>query len=232
MLGPDNIQVPVGAAGAGSYSQSTSTKNNAVGLVTETRKSAPGAIKKLNVAVLLDSAVAQDQDAARLQQLVSSAAGLDTTRGDGVTVTAMKFDTTVAKQTAKDLATEAKAESDAQLKSWIETGSMVFGVLVLLLMAMLSGRKQRKRRKKIELTATERAQFDEMQAAIEAARLAQLEAGAEEDAAAAIEPPLLDEDGMEISELVRRQTAISALIERQPTEVAQLLRGWIADRRT
>jgi flagellar M-ring protein FliF len=229
VLGPDNIQVPGGTGGSGLYSESTSTKNNAVGLVTETTKSAPGAIKKLSVAVLLDSSVAADQDAARLQQLVSTAAGLDTTRGDTVAVTAMKFDKTTTNQIAKDLATQAKADSTAQLKSWIQTGVMSFGVLTLLLMAMLSGRK--KRRKKIRLSAEERAQFDEMQAAIDAARRAEIE-GVEGEGVGAIGPgEEVDPDALEIDELLQHQTTITSLIERQPDEVAQLLRGWIADRR-
>ena len=37
MLGPNNIQVPNGVAGSGTYSRSTNTQDNAVGLVTSRR---------------------------------------------------------------------------------------------------------------------------------------------------------------------------------------------------
>ena len=229
VLGPDNILVPGGTGGSGSYDKSTDTRNNAVGMVTETRKSAPGAVKRLAVAVLVDSAVAKDTDVAQLQQLVTSAAGLDTARGDTVAVSALKFDDSAAVAARKALAEEAAAASDAQLKSWIETGAMVFGVVVLLLMALLSGRKKRKKAKAIELTADERVQLEEMQAALEEAKRKELEGNGD---AAAIGAGEGEGDGpVEISDAVRRQQNISALIERQPEEVAQLLRGWLADRR-
>lgn len=230
VLGPDNIQVPNGAAnGTGTYEKSTETKNNSVGLVTETRKSAPGAVRKLSVAVLLDSSVAKDEDAARLQQLISSAAGLDTARGDTVAVSAMKFDTSTVDQNKKDLAEAAKAEEEAKLKSWIETGALVFGVFVLLIMAMVSGRKKKKKKKDVELTAEERVQFEQLQAAIEDARQRELDGG-EGEGAAELEAGM-DPEALALSEHVKRQQNISSLIERQPEEVAQLLRGWLADRR-
>ena len=89
VLGPDNIQVPAGAGGTGNYQQSTENRNNAVGMVTEVRKSAPGAVKKLSVAVIVNSSVA-NVDEAQLQQLVSSAVGLDPQRGDMIAVSSME----------------------------------------------------------------------------------------------------------------------------------------------
>lgn len=232
VLGPDNIQVPGGTnGGTGQYSQQSETRNNAVGLATETRKSAPGAVRRLAVAVLVDSAVAQDAEAARLQQLVASAAGLDTTRGDTIAVSAMRFDSTAANQTKKELEAARKADSDAQLKSWIETGAIVGGVLILLLAALISTRRQKKRlkrqereRERIRLTAEEQAQFDQMQAALEEARQQELAAAdAAEEALEAGPNPR--------SEVENRRREIVGLIEKQPDEVAQLLRSWLADRR-
>src|SRR3954452_3967032 len=51
VLGPDNIQVPNGvssSSGTGQYENTTSTRNNAINETNEVRKSAPGAVKKLN----------------------------------------------------------------------------------------------------------------------------------------------------------------------------------------
>src|SRR4051794_18297330 len=82
VLGPDNIQVPNGATsttGTGQYENSSTVRNNAVNEINETRQSAPGAVKKLNVAVLLDSTTAGTVDSAQVQQLVSVAAGVDAT---------------------------------------------------------------------------------------------------------------------------------------------------------
>src|SRR3954471_8863541 len=77
VLGPDNIQVPNGttsSGGTGQYENSTTVRNNTLNSVEETRKAAPGAVQKLNVAVLLDSTTAGTVDSAQVQQLVSTAA--------------------------------------------------------------------------------------------------------------------------------------------------------------
>jgi flagellar M-ring protein FliF len=57
--------------------------------VTET-ETAPGAVNKLNVALLVDKSVSA-ADFKSLQQTVATAAGLDTTRGDTITATQMAF---------------------------------------------------------------------------------------------------------------------------------------------
>src|SRR4051812_22643647 len=84
VLGPDNIAGPGcttgttttggGTTGTGQYENSKSVKNNAINETLEVRKSAPGSIKKLTVAVLLDSPTAGTIDPAQVQQLVSAAA--------------------------------------------------------------------------------------------------------------------------------------------------------------
>jgi len=116
VLGPDNIQVPAGTAGNGNgtYQQSTETRNNAVGLVTETRKAAPGAVKKLSVAVVIDSSVA-NVNTAQLQQLVSSAVGLDPQRGDMIAVSSMAFDQSAAEANADAIA-GAKSTAASEIK--------------------------------------------------------------------------------------------------------------------
>ncbi|MBN1174133.1 MAG: flagellar M-ring protein FliF [Micromonosporaceae bacterium] len=232
VLGPDNIQVPGGTGdGTGNYNQSTETRNNAVGMVTEVRKSAPGAVRKLSVAVLLDSTVAKEEDAARLQQLVSSAAGLDMNRGDTIAVSALTFDTTAAEQAQKELAKDQQGEENEQIKSWIETGILALGVLILVIIALITSRKGRKAKAPRQLTAEERAQLEEMKAALEEARRRELEASNADETSAIEggEPP--DADALAFSEHVRRRNTIAGLIEKQPEEVAQLLRGWLADRR-
>ena len=216
------------AGGTGTYNQSTETRNNAVGMVTETRKAAPGAVRKLNVAVLLDSAVAKETDAARLQQLVSSAAGLDATRGDTIAVSALAFDTTAAKQAKRELDQESTQTKNDQIKSWIETGILALGILILIIMALVSGRKASKSTGRTALTAEELAQLEEMQAALEESKRRELEAQ-QQAALEAAEP--VDAEALALSEHMRRRTTIAGLIDKQPEEVAQLLRGWLADRR-
>jgi flagellar M-ring protein FliF len=233
VLGPDNIQVPTnpsGAAGGGDYENSTSTRNNAVGVVTETRKSAPGAVRKLSVAVMLNSNSVKGANEAQLQQLISSAVGLDGQRGDTIAVTAVAFDKSAAAANAKELADAEKADQNTQLYSMIKTGAAVLGVLVLIALALLGGRRRNKRLS--NLLQAELEKFDEeQQASLSAANntaTAAIEAGNPAVAALPASPEEPDEESV-LRE--QRQREIAAIVQKQPEEVAALLRGWLADRR-
>ncbi|MCU7731265.1 flagellar M-ring protein FliF, partial [Actinoplanes sp. KI2] len=140
VLGPDNISGPgctTGTTGstAGQYENSQSVKNNAINETQEVRKSAPGGIKKLNVAVLLDSTTAGTVDPAQVQQLVSAAAGIDAARGDTIAVSAMPFDTSAAKAAQQSLTAAAKADQSAKTTNLIKTGALAAVVLALIFLA-------------------------------------------------------------------------------------------------
>jgi flagellar M-ring protein FliF len=226
VLGPDNIQVPNAAGNTGTYSKSAETKNNAVGMVTESRKSAPGKVRKLGVAVLLDKNTANGVEAAKVEELVASAVGLDTKRGDTMAVSTMGFDQSAAKQAKEALDAANAAAEKEQMLSLGKTGAIALAILALVVLAMLAGR----RRKRAQLTPAEKRQLMEAQAALEEARAraAELEAAPQLPAiemAPAHNPSLLDpiEEG--------KQRDIAAMVERQPEEVAQVLRTWLADQR-
>jgi flagellar M-ring protein FliF len=230
VLGPDNIQVPngTGTGGDGQYQQTTETRNNAVGMVTETTKTAPGQVQKLGIAVIVDSAVAK-VDLAQLQQLVSSAVGLDPTRGDQIAVSSMAFDTS-AVAAEQNAAKEAVKGQQAQVQQqYIQMGAIVLALLLLLIIAALAQRRRRKVEKQ-RLTDEQNAALEQMQAAIEAARAKlALEGGGGLGGAAALEGAggpgeEFDREG--------RFRDLTTMVEKQPDEVAQLLRGWLADRRS
>ena len=81
------------AAQAGSnsnYAHKTTTTTYGVGKVVTNTKVAPGAVNNMQVALLVDSSVTSPTQA-QLQAMVSSAIGLNPTRGDKITATAFKF---------------------------------------------------------------------------------------------------------------------------------------------
>ncbi|MFC3070822.1 flagellar basal-body MS-ring/collar protein FliF [Phenylobacterium soli] len=105
--------VPGGAVGAGSNNNSSasgrqeSTTNYEISKTTRTEVQAPGAIKRLSVAVAVDgvTAVGKDgkpgpytprsqQEMQQIDQLVRSAVGFNQQRGDQVTVVNVRFPTT------------------------------------------------------------------------------------------------------------------------------------------
>jgi flagellar M-ring protein FliF len=220
VLGPDNIQVPNGAASTGSgngqYENSNTVRNNAINNAVETRQAAPGGVKKLNVAVVLDSTVAGAINVADMQKLVGAAAGIDPTRGDAIAISAMPFDTSAAAQAKEALATAGAAEKQAQQMSVIKTGAMVFVVLILLFLAWRASRRSKKRTK---LSDAEMKHLEDMQAALEMQRLAELNGVI----------PNAIEAADRASEQAReeRKREIEQMVEDQPEEVAALLRGWL-----
>src|SRR5438067_458153 len=103
---------------------------------------APGSVKRLSVAVALDSnVVADDEQANAIGRLVSTAAGLDMNRGDAVTLTSMPF------TPAADQGTAQVAEGARQrelILTIARTAAMVVGPLLvaaLLLMVLRRGRR-------------------------------------------------------------------------------------------
>jgi flagellar M-ring protein FliF len=226
VLGPDNIQVPSGVGPSSGYSANSVTRNNAVGMVTESRKSAPGSVRRLSVAVMLDSRTAGGVDPAQLQQLVSSAVGLDPTRGDSIAVQQVPFDQSAAAQNQKALSDANKAEQQAQLYSTLKTAGIISVIALLVLIAWW---RNRRRNKGLRAIQAEIARAEEERLAIEAANTrAALEAESGESARLAIAPGGLDD----AAERDARQQEITTLVEQQPEEVAMVLRGWLADRRS
>jgi flagellar M-ring protein FliF len=88
----------------------------------------------------------------------------------------------------------------------------------------------RRRSKKLDkLLKAEVAEANADRAALEASGARAIEADGGADARLAIAPGGSD-DGL-AAEREARQRELSSLVEQQPEEVAQVLRGWLADRR-
>jgi flagellar M-ring protein FliF len=233
VLGPDNVQVPNGTAGGGNgtYAQSAVTQDNAVGTVTQTTQSAPGSVRKLAVAVLLDSNTTAKVDTGAVQKLVSSAVGIDAKRGDTMAVTALPFDQTTANATKQAAAAAKKVQQRSQLVSTGKTAGLILAVLLLLLGAGRSAKKARRS----ALTPEEREQLESMGVALTGSKPNALTGApeSEEDGAGpAALGPAPDRSALAaVQERQQKKLDLVSLVERQPEEVAQVLRGWLADRR-
>ncbi|WP_226346426.1 flagellar basal-body MS-ring/collar protein FliF [Agilicoccus flavus] len=231
VLGPDNIPVPqANAAGGTSKYESNTEKNiNAVGTQTTVTKPAAGGVKRLAVAVMLDSRQAAAVNQAQIQQLIATAAGIDPKRGDLVTVQKVPFNTQAAQ--AQEAAAAAAAEQERRDDLIALIKNIGLGLLVLL--ALLIGfRQSRKRTRTVEVSTIEATPS-----------LPQLPAGG--GAAAAIEAApsayeLDDGDDLRVLEAtpidaqgqarIDAREEIGNLVEENPDEVARLLRGWMAER--
>jgi flagellar M-ring protein FliF len=214
VLGPDGLPIMPGG-GESTYEKEQAQVANALSTVSEEVKTAPGQVRRMSVAVLLDgNAGPVNEDAVR--NLVAAAALLDLERGDELEVTTMAFDTTAADAAAEELAAAEEAERRAELMALIRNVAIILVVALALFLAYRSSRKQR--REPIALTEGYPLADDLLDLESEE------NVGAFKPAPQALEPA-------EIRRL-EIQTEVADLVDRQPEEVAQLLRGWLADRRT
>jgi flagellar M-ring protein FliF len=223
VLGPDNIQVPSGGDGGdGSYTKESATSNNAVNKVTEHTTSAPGAVKRQSVAVVLDTGAAQALDMTRLTEMVGAAAGIDSERGDTLSVARMKFDTAAADRAAQDLAASKEAAQHEQTMDLIRTGAIAAAVLLVLVVAFLLSRRGRRR-------GVEPIDIQHLEVVRTHEALAGIDSDALEGARKPALPPAPRQPADSLSAM---RNEVTELVERQPDEVAELLRGWLADRRS
>jgi flagellar M-ring protein FliF len=221
VLGPDNLAVPTGSGGASKYQKSDQSINNAVGTKKETVQVAPGQVRRLSVAVVLDaSTAAATANSSNISSLVAAAAGINPSRGDTVQVSAMPFDTSVAKQAQKELAAAASAKSRAATMSLAKTGGLL--LLVALVLIWLVRRSRQVQRTPVYLHQLPMPMTHDALAAGSGDELA-LEQAVAHVALPAANP-------QQVQRLAVR-SEIGQLIEQQPDEVARLLRGWLADRR-
>jgi flagellar M-ring protein FliF len=215
-----------GAAGT-QYDKSTRTRNNALDREVSETKAAAGTVKRLSVAVVIDTKTGGTVDTQQVQDLVSNAVGLDAARGDTIQVGEAAFDNSDVTTAAKELEEARKAESRQTLMAQIRNGVLVGAVALILLFTWLSSRKRRKNRSS-EIDPTELAELRRLvEGEVTEQRALQPGGGAVAELEAGTGKP---DSGP--AQLATVQDEIATMVERQPDEVAQLLRGWLADRRS
>ncbi|MEU4162469.1 flagellar M-ring protein FliF C-terminal domain-containing protein [Actinoplanes sp. NPDC026670] len=192
-------------SGGTRYESSSTERANALNSVRESRRNAPGTVKKLNIAVLIDTAASQNIDLAQLRNLVSTAAGADPGRGDMVAVSALPFQPAEAPAAIADGATPPSR--------YALPIAGLSGLLLLIL--ALAIRRRRSHRAQMSL-ANDRLR----QARAQLERRPPIAAEAVATPATESRPDALN-----------RQHTIQQLTSADPDRAAAVLRGWTAGRR-
>jgi flagellar M-ring protein FliF len=159
--GPGATRAPRGVAGAtsnlaiagalpaadgtsgGQYSNILKENHYAVNHVEERRTVAPGKVKRLSVAVLVDQTLTPAQQTA-LRKALTAAAGLDLNapskggRGDRIELSPMPFDKSTALEATKAADTVAKQGLRTEL---VKNGSAVLVVILVVLGSLFVGKK-------------------------------------------------------------------------------------------
>lgn len=221
VLGPDNIAVPSGTdtSGDGTYSSTSEDVVNAVDKTTEEVIAAPGTVERQAVSVVINSETGNALDMVVLETSIAAAVGLNTPRGDTLSVQRMPFDTTVAAAAEEALAAAEEEQSAAAKWDLITKGGIAALVLIALIMIIAFGarRSRQAKREALDLGRLEASTAEREQAALEyigsAGNLAEISAP----------------DPDEPDPVAEKRQQVAALADEQPEEVADLLRGWLTE---
>ncbi|WP_435768368.1 flagellar basal-body MS-ring/collar protein FliF [Nocardioides sp. SYSU DS0651] len=215
VVGPDG-QMDPGAAGAGegNYQKSSRTRDNRANETVEQREKAPGEVDSLHVGVVLDATAAAAIQPEALEDIISSAVGITADRGDTIEVSALPFDRSAEEAVAKELAAAEAAEAAARKNALLRNIAIGGGIALMILLAWLQARRRAAAREEATSYLVEQLRADA------AKRTPELES----PALVALESTEPEEDDTLRDDLI-------ALVEKQPEDVAALLRGWLVEPR-
>lgn len=198
------------------YSKQQATKNYEINSENQKTIASPGAIKRLNVAVLVnDNMTTQQQDA--VNRAVSSAIGINQDRGDTISVEAIPFSTEAADRKARE---EQNARDAANHILYLEIAAVVLPILLALAYYFY----RRKKRMEEEQIAQEELE-QEQEAAMQQQQALNSQQQANNEAAPSKEEELSEEEKTHREE---RKT-LEDMINSNPDQVVELLKTWLTD---
>lgn len=182
------------------YDKKEVTRNYEINETKEKVVAAPGSIKRLTVSVLVDASVGGQQQES-IAKVVSSAVGLNPTRGDVIAVEVIPFSTETAERHKKE---EQSFEQQANQELYLKIGA---GAIALLFIVFIIRMFTRRQSEDVQIVTT----IEETEPI--------------EEATKPVERQLSPED----KERLQQRETIDRLAKAKPDEVAQLIRAWIGD---
>lgn len=210
-VGVDGGPVAAGE-GESTYERDEVLREYGVDRTTTVTHRAPGAVETLSVAIVMDDGTATGAAVpatAEVEELVAAAVGLDPARGDSVAVTSLPFPEPVD-----------AVESGPAMTAMLDQVPQLIALLVLVIVAVgLFLMTRRRGGAEPALPALGRSERD--------GPVIEVEDRPDEPvalSAVARARPLAPDDDL--------KREVSELVDRQPEEIATLLRGWLADQRS
>ena len=223
VLGPDGAPSAAGETPI-EYTSEKAQREAALDRIISTTEKAPGAVEQLNVAVMVDQDAVPDGTGG-LTELISTAAGIDPERGDTIAVQATQFDEATQEAIAAQISGAGAAQSQNQMLGLVR---YVLTLLIVALALFIAWRSIKKAQANLGPLRVP-LDLNELEAGTAGALTGSAsELAAIEGAMAGMSDPLRALEPQRSSV----EQEITDLIDRQPDEVAQTLRSWLADRRT
>ena len=198
--------------------KTTNNDNNAVNSTVTNATIPPGTVKHLSVSVLLDSAVVKPTDVANIwQPNILAAAGIQPARdgANALKVTTVAFDKTAQK------AAQAKLSAASGSNPMFDLIKSFLTLLMIAVVLFFAWKAIKRAENEPDAAAGPDRPPRPRGAGRARARAQRARVVAAAPMRASLDPPPSTIEG-----------EITDLIERQPDEVAQTLRSWLADRRT
>lgn len=216
VVGPQgNAENDANGDGNGRYSKESLTEDNAVNSVVEQRESAPGGVNSLHIGVALDSNAAVRVPEGDMRDLIAAAIGEDLERGDTIEVTSLPFDRSAQEAAAAEIAAAEAADAKAARNAMFRNIGLGAVLLLFLGLAWLESRRRAKARAEAASYVVEQLRLENEtradQLPVEPSPALAALASAEQD------------------EVGQMRDELAALVERQPEDVAALLRGWLVE---
>ena len=214
-VGIDGAETEPGEGASNTYNKSDATREFGVDRTIARTNQAPGSVERLSVAIVMDDGTltgVETLPGGEVESLVAAAVGLDAARGDTIAVSTMAL---------------PKPQTD--VPEVVPPGPMallpqVAGAIVLLMTCLALFFMTRRRRTPKSKKAEPEAPVLELRTVEEPTDVLQL-----------------DDDDMALAGLGMTEPAgvtsgldkeVRDLVSAQPEEIAVLLRGWLADRRS
>ncbi|WP_378957109.1 flagellar basal-body MS-ring/collar protein FliF [Pelosinus sp. sgz500959] len=148
-----------GASQQSNYEKKEVTRNYEINETKEKVIATPGSVKRLTVAVLVDSSINKVQQDS-ISKIVASSIGVNIARGDTVSVESIAFNTEAADRQRKE---EQDYESQQKQALWLKIALAVLAVLgIIYAIRMFTRRKEPDADPNIELLAGEAEELEEM----------------------------------------------------------------------
>lgn len=212
----DNNLSPVVVDGEGTsteYTYKDETRNYQVPSVNRTEVEAPGKINKINISVAIDETKAKLDDLSRLkiEEAVMSAAGIDKTRGDTVSIQGFVF-----ADSKNPLMDEAKNQmnstSNQNLQKTLERNLIMAILGIILLIVMLVVYKKVWGKKDIEEDDVE---LDEIMESV-------IQPKGQEDK---FEPIVFESE----TPTTHMESEVKKYAQNQPEQVVDIVKSWLAE---
>jgi flagellar M-ring protein FliF len=220
VLGPDNIAVP-NANGEGLFESESTSRNNAVNKITESRIIPAGAITRQTVSVAVNEDAVGGLTVPAIRELVAAAAGISEDRGDEVAVEVVPFNATGAAAATAALAAAEEAAASDRFMQLATVAVIVAGIALPVVIGLIMLARGRRR-------ARDAGELERLSDILDAPTVPmQLKAPVmprpiEIDSSDPARPP-------GNAEADRRRAEIEALAASDPKRTAEYLRGLMDD---